>query len=130
MIFIDTNCFLRFLLKDIDNQYLEIETLFLSVSEGKSALITSTIVFFEIYWVLRSYYEKSKSEITQVLMQILNLNFIELKEREILFNALALFKKTSLDLEDCYNIYYAKYQGVKSGSFKTFDKKLEKEFNK
>lgn len=128
--FIDTNYFFRFLFKDIDKQYLEAEALFLSASEGKASLITSTIVFFELYWVLKSHYEKSKSEIIQVLLKILSFNFIKLEEREILFNALSLFQKTSLDLEDCYNIFYAKSQGVKTGNFRTFDKKLEKEFNK
>lgn len=128
MTFIDTNYFLRFLLKDINNQHLAAEALFLSASEGKATLITSTVVFFEIYWVLSSYYGKNKAEIVDVLKKILNLNFIELEEREVLFNALSLFKKTNLALEDCYNICYAKERGVKS--FKTFDKKLIKAFNR
>lgn len=128
MTFIDTNYFLRFLLKDINNQHLEAKNFFLSASESKVSLTTSTIVFFEIYWVLSSYYGKSKTEITDVLKKILSLNFIELEERQILFNSLSLFKKSRLDLEDCYNIYYAKSKEVKS--FKTFDKKLAKQFNK
>lgn len=126
--FVDTNYFLRFLLKDINNQYLEAENLFLSASEGKNELVTSTIVFFEIYWVLISYYGKNKVEVGNVLEKILNLNFIELEERIILSNSLSLFRKTNLSLEDCYNIYYAKSKEVKS--FKTFDKKLIKEFAK
>lgn len=128
MMFIDTNYFLRFLLKDIDNQYLEVKNLFLSASEGKNKLTTSTIVFFETYWVLISYYGKNKAEVSNVLEKILNLSFIELEEREVLFNALSLFQKTSLELEDCYNIYYAKSKKIIS--FKTFDKKLTKEFAK
>ena len=128
MMFVDTNYFLRFLLKDINDQYLEVKKLFLSASEGKATLMASTIVFFEIYWVLNSYYEKSKNDIIDVLKKILSLNFIELTERQILLDSLSLFEKTKLDLEDCYNIYFAKHNGIKS--FKTFDKKLEKEFKK
>lgn len=128
MIFIDTNYFLRFLLKDINNQHLTAKALFLSASEGKTTLITSTIVFFEIYWVLSSYYGRNKVEVANVLEKVLSLNFIELEEREILFESLSLFKKTNLDLEDCYNIYYAKERGAKS--FKTFDKKLMRKFSK
>lgn len=128
--FVDTNYFFRFLFKDINDQYLKVETLFLSASEGKVSLITSTIVFFELYWVLKSYYKKNKAEIIQVLLKVLSFNFIKLEEREMLLSALSLFQKKSLDLEDCYNIYYAKSQRVKSSDFKTFDKKLEKEFNK
>ena len=128
MMFVDTNYFLRFLLKDINNQHFEAKNLFLSALEGKTELITSTIVFFEIYWVLSSYYESKKIETANVLEKVLNLNFIELEEREMLFKSLSLFKKTNLDLEDCYNVCYAKSKGIRS--FKTFDKKLDKEFSK
>lgn len=128
MIFVDTNYFLRFLLNDISEQHKQVKDLFLSGSEGKVNLVTSTIVFFEIYWVLSSYYEKEKPEIVKVLEKILKLTFIELKERELLINSLKLFEKTNFDLEDCYNLYYAKHQ--KADSFKTFDKKLEKKFSK
>lgn len=128
MMFIDTNYFLRFLLKDINHQHLEAKNLFLSASEGKIELITSTIVFFEIYWVLSSYYDRNKAEAGNVLEKVLSLNFIELEEREMLFKSLSLFKKTNLDLEDCYNVCYAKSKGVRS--FKTFDKKLDKQFSK
>jgi predicted nucleic-acid-binding protein len=128
MQFVDTNYFLRFLLKDINAQHLEVKNLFLLASEGKTDLITSTIAIFEIYWVLSSYYKKDRSETVNVLNKILNLRFIQVEERQILIESIALFSKTKLDLEDCYNIYYAKSKGIKS--FKTFDKKLIKEFNK
>lgn len=128
MIFVDTNYFLRFLLNDISEQHKQVKNLFLSGSEGKIDLITSTIVIFEIYWVLSSYYEKEKTEIAEVLEKILKLTFIELEERELLLNSLKLFVRADFDLEDCYNLYYAKLQ--KADSFKTFDKKLEKEFPK
>lgn len=128
MTFVDTNYFLRFLLKDINDQHLEAKNLFLAASEGKVSLITSIIVFFEIYWVLSSYYERNKVEIANVLGKVLGLSFIKLEEREILFKSLSLFKRTNLDLEDCYNICYAKFNGIRS--FKTFDKKLSKEFSK
>lgn len=128
--FVDTNYFLRFLLNDLEYQHREVKNLFLEASEGKVELLTSTIVFLEIYWVLFSLYKKKKDEIIKALHKILKLTFIDLPEREILEDGLMLFERTNFDLEDCYNLYYAKSLGVKSGSFKTFDKKLEKEFNK
>lgn len=126
--FIDTNYFLRFLLNDIEHQNTEVKNLFLDASEGKAELTTSIIVFFEVYWVLFSFYKKKKDELIEALQKILKLTFIELQEREILINSLILFCKTNFDLEDCYNLYFAKFQKVKS--FKTFDRKLEKEFSK
>lgn len=129
MAFIDTNYFLRYLLNDVPKHYLRAKKLFLAGSEGKISLITSSIVFFEVFWVLRSFYDLNKEECISALQNILKLSFVQLRERYILKDALMLFKKTNLDLEDCYNIFYAKSQGVKTNGFKTFDKKLEKEFN-
>jgi len=128
MNFIDTNYFLRFLLNDISEQHNIVKDLFLSASEGKVKLITSTIVFFEIYWVLSSYYGKERKEIVSVLEKILRLTFIELNERELLQKSIVIFEETSLDLEDCYNLSFAKSQKVEI--FGTFDKKLEKEYIK
>lgn len=128
MTFVDTNYFLRFLLNDNEAQHQKATDLFLEGADGKINLITSTIVFFEIYWVLSSFYEKRKTELVEMLEKILNLNFIILSERQILFDSLSLFKRTNFNLEDCYNLYYAKSENVKN--FMTFDQKLSKEFKK
>lgn len=130
MTFIDTNYFLRYLLNDIPKHYLEAKKLFLAGSERKISLITSSIVFFEVFWVLKSFYNLNKENCILALKNILKLSFVQLCERDILRDALVLFEETSLDLEDCYSIFYARFQGIKSGSFKTFDRKLEREFNK
>ncbi len=126
MIFIDTNYFLRYLLNDISEHYQEAKKLFLAGAEGRVTLTTSSLVFFEIFWVLRSFYNLDKENIVTALQNVLKLSFIQLLERDILTNALMLFEQKNLDLEDCYNLYFAKSQKV--DSFKTFDKKLEKEF--
>lgn len=128
MTFVDTNYFVRFLIKDDKKQYGEVENLFKAGSEGKIELFTSTIVLFEIYWVLSSFYEKGKPEVSSVLTKILNLAFIDIEERDILISAVNLFLKTNLDLEDSYNLAYAKNK--KANIFATFDDKLLKEFNK
>lgn len=130
MNFVDTNYFLRFLLNDDTDQHAQASNLFRLASEGKVNLTTSLIVFFEIYWVLSSFYEKDKYEISQLLQKILNLNFIDFKERPLLFDSLSLFQKTHLELEDCYNLYYAKSLNIKADSFKTFDKKLLNAYSK
>lgn len=127
MIFVDTNYFLRFLLKDnAGKQKKEAENLFLSGAEGKVKLVTSIIVFFEIYWVLYSFYKKNKQELINILEKILKMEFIVLQERDLLKQMLRVFKKTNIDLEDAFNLVYARKIGV--GEFKTFDKKLSKEF--
>ena len=127
MIFTDTNIFLRLLLKDNADQHQTAKTLFLEGAAGKKKLITSLVVFFEIYWVLSSYYQKNRDELVAALNKIMDLEFIILKERPILRKSVLLFSQTPLCLEDCYNIAFAQSEGVKK--IATFDKQLQEYFS-
>jgi predicted nucleic acid-binding protein len=120
--FIDTNYFIRCLRDDIPEQTAVAESLLFDVASGVEEAFTSVIVLFEIYWVLSSFYQYDKTKISQTLNLILSMDFIELPERVRLDAALKMFGQTNLDLEDCYNLVYAREQ--KSTDFATFDKKL------
>lgn len=124
MIFIDTNYFLRFLLNDVVSQHQEVKELFKKGAIGKEKLFTSTIVIFEIFWVLSTFYKNSKQEILRVLRGLLEMSFIELEESLILQKALDIYEKSKLEFEDCYNITYA--QNNNMTRFASFDKKLNK----
>lgn len=126
-IFIDTNYFLRLLLGDIEKQSKEAKQIFSDGAIGRVKLFTSTIVLFEIYWVLSSFYRKRKSELIELLTNILKMSFVDLEERELLQEAVKLFKKSNLDLEDSYNLVYAKRN--KASDFASFDRKLTKKFS-
>lgn len=126
MIFVDTNYFARFLLKDVTSQYIEAEKLFKSGAQGKVKLVTSLVVLFEIYWLFKSFYGKTKPEIIEILQNVLSMNFIQFERSQEFKRALELFARTSLKLEDCYNIAFAKSEGI--NELKTFDKKLAREF--
>lgn len=128
MTFVDTNYFLRFLLKDVDSQHQKAKELFRRAVLGQEKLFTSVIVFFEIYWVLSSFYGKDKPELIETLRKILALEFIKLGQRELLEEALQTFSDTSLELEDAFNLAYAKNQ--QANRFQTFDKKLQREFRR
>src|SRR3989304_9617704 len=124
MIFVDTNFFIRFLLADISLQYKKAKQLFNLGAEGKLELFTSTVVIFEIYWVMLKFYGKTKPETVKILKKVLSLKFVYLAEREILQDALEIYEKTALELEDYYNVIYANSNNVKE--FKTFDRKLQR----
>ena len=96
MEFVDTNYFLRFILRDNENQYQIARELFESAILGKTKLFTSTVVFFEICWVLSTFYQKKKKEYLDILSDILKMNFIELDERELLIEVLAINKNHNL----------------------------------
>jgi predicted nucleic-acid-binding protein len=122
--FIDTNYFLRFLLKDDEKQFNIVYSLFQKGINGETQLFTSVIVFFEIYWVLSSFYKKKKNKIIEFLKNILKLTFIDFENKVILEEAIVIFQNFNLDLEDCYNLAYAKLK--KANEFTTFDKILNK----
>lgn len=126
--FVDTNYFLRLLTKDNKDQYNEAYELFNSAIDGKAQLNTTVIVFFEIYWVLASFYKKDKQMTTKIIEKILKMDFVEIENREILIEAVNLFKKHSVDLEDCYNIVFYKKNNLEK--FASFDKKVTKILSK
>lgn len=126
MTFVDTNYFLRFLLKDVEKQHQKAKELFLKGAEGRRQLFTSLIVIFEIYWVLTSFYQKKKGRVVKLLEKIFDLGFIEIENRVLLEKALRVYKKVNLDLEDCYNLALARNKKIKE--FKTFDERLRKQF--
>ena len=127
MIFVDTNYFLRFLLKDNEQQYALAKKLFIEAAQKKIELSTSLVVYFEIVWVLRSSYGKDKQALVETLFNMLKLDF-DIPEKHLLIESLGLFQEVSLSLEDCYNLVFAK--NINSSNFKTFDVKLAKEFEK
>ena len=98
MIFVDTNYFLRFLLQDNEKHFIQANRLLAEGTQGKLKLFTSTVVFFEVHWVLRSYYEKNRTQIFETLREILDLEFIQIEDRSILQSALEMFSKKALSL--------------------------------
>jgi len=122
MIFVDTNYFLRFLLADVGHEHNTARKLFQDGASGAQKLFSSTIVVFEIYWVLASFYQKEKQELVAILNGILAMGFVKLGERQVIKDALELFARESIDFEDAYNATYARAHGATG--FATFDKKL------
>lgn len=122
--FIDTNYFLRLLIKDDKKQYVKTYRIFQQATTGKTKLFTSIIVFFEIYWVLSSFYKKNKKNCINLLNKILKMDFLEIENKPILKASLSLFTNYPIDLEDCYNIALFKLSNL--STFATFDKKIIK----
>ena len=55
-IFVDTNVFLRFFVRDVESFYQKAKELFEKAENGEEKLETSDLVIAEIVWVLESYY--------------------------------------------------------------------------
>jgi len=84
--------------------------------------VRSGVIYGEKGLDLNRYVWERKSK----TLHDLNLTFVALNERERLVNSLKIYKKTTLSLEDCYNLVLAKEISVKD--FASFDEKLKKYF--
>lgn len=105
-IFVDTNIFLRFLVRDNEKQYRAARTLFLKIKQGKISGFTSLLVVAEIVWVLDSFYHFSREKIITALQSLLEFPNLEVEQAPIIREALRFFGKRGNDFLDCYN--YAK----------------------
>lgn len=114
MIMLDTNMILRYLLNDNESmsetakKYLRVGDVWITLE-----------VAAELVYVLNGVYKLERQEITEKIIQFLELT--ECRDIEVLQLALHTYAIQNLDFVDC--ILYA-YNEVKGIEIATFDKKL------
>lgn len=89
----------------------------------KENLLTSSLIFSEVEWVLRSFYELPKKDVVRCLEKILTLN-IDIDNKKILMFALQFYKDNSVDWTDCLSMSSLKNEGV--STVYSYDKGLRK----
>jgi predicted nucleic-acid-binding protein len=115
---IDANIILRYLLNDHDELSGKAATM---IEDNKVLLLREVIV--EVVYVLEKVYNVKNDEISDILLELLKYDNIEVDDIEVVEEALALFGKRRLDFVD--TLLYA-YNKVKGYQVYTFDKKLDK----
>lgn len=120
-IFVDTNVFLRFFVRDIESSYQKARDLFEKAEKGEINLETNDMVIAEIVWVLETYYAFSKAEIEKVIDAILDTRNIRVTNHARVKEAVSLYASGKMDFIDAYNIAYIKARGNKKVA--TFDTK-------
>ena len=122
---VDTNVFLRFLLKDNKKYFSQAKKYFLQAKEGKIILILLPPVVFEIDYVLKGVYSLSRQESAKILSFLVKSPDLEVEERKILIEAIEKYKKINIDLVDIYLATAAKQQKAKMLSFDKDFKKIK-----
>lgn len=132
MIFVDTNYWLRYLTDPESEQGAIAKKLFLEAADGENAtdlgLSSNTIVFFEIYWVLRSFYELSEAKLQATLSDLLKMAFVEWESKEVLVASVILMDQFAYDLEDSYHFCWAKKANI--NTLASFDRKFSQKWQK
>ncbi len=120
-IFVDTNVFLRFFVRDVESFYHKAKDLFEKAESGQLKLEISDLVIAEIVWILESYYDFSKPEIKEVVDTILETKNLKVANHSKVKEAIDLYSSGKMDFIDAYNIAYIKAKDFKKVA--TFDVK-------
>jgi len=120
-IFVDTNVFLRFFIRDVESFYQKAKDLFEKAESSQLKIETSDLVIAEIVWVLESYYDFSRSEIKEVVETILETKNLKVANHSRVKEAVDLYSTGKMDFIDAYNIAYIKAKDFKKVA--TFDVK-------
>lgn len=98
--FVDTNIFLRTLIKEDKETYQDCYKFFEFVKLNKIKAVTSHVVLTEIAWTLSSYYGFSKKKVTQALKGIINLRGLAFADNYQALSALDMFERKSVKFID------------------------------
>lgn len=101
-LFLDTNIFLRFLLKDNESQYQDVCKLFAKIEEGNFKPYTSSIVFLELNYVVRNIYKLAIDEVLDYIKVVKEMRGMIVIEKTDTDNAISLYKKYKIKLGDCF----------------------------
>lgn len=100
-IFLDTNIWLRYFVKDNINQYEASLKLILRAEQGEVRLCTSSIVLMEINHVAHRIYHIPKDQIIIWFKAIYKIRNITLVEKTNFDLALSFYQKYNIKLADC-----------------------------
>ncbi len=120
-LFLDTNIWLRFFLKDND-QFQDVSQLITQIEEGKFLPYTSSVVFLEIVFVLQKIYHLGQTKIITCLQSILEVRNLTLIDKTDTKKALEYFRKYGIKYSDCL----IASQIVPKMTLVTYDKELSK----
>jgi predicted nucleic-acid-binding protein len=98
--FIDTNIFLRAIVKDDTKIARNCERLFKRIKQGEIKAVTSSLVLAEIQWTLKSFYKVEKKDSTVILDGIVRLKNLRIENKENSLKAIELYKKHNIKFVD------------------------------
>lgn len=125
---VDTNVFLRFVLKDNEKLYQQAKKYFLQAKKSEVSLVLLPQVIFEIDYVLRSVYSLARKKSAETLRTLIGSPDLEVFEREILVEIVEKYGEINVDLFDIYLYVKARKQKAKVLSFDKDFAKLAKKF--
>lgn len=118
MLYLDTNVILRYLLQDCEQFIIQSKEY---IEDNKTYIRNE--VFAEVVYVLNKTYQVPRSEIANILKELLSINDIEVDSKEVIILAFEIFQTKNIDFVDSLLCAYSKVLKINVVSF---DKKLNK----
>lgn len=123
--FLDSNIFLRPIVKDDEIKQNECRDLFNRVNENKLTAITSNFVLAEIVWVCQKFYGLDKEIVTGALKRILNYRGIKILDDSNSALAIDIYEKYNIKFIDALIASYSEIQS-KEMVVVSYDKDFDK----
>lgn len=101
VVLIDTNIFLRILVKENDRMFAECTEVMHLVARGDIVAYTSTLVLAEIHYVLSSLYKRSRQSITDALQAVLAFPKLSVVDDNKMVSAMGYYQATRVKFTDC-----------------------------
>ena len=122
-IIIDTNVFIRFLIKDVLSQFEKAQKVFEKIEKGEIKGLVSILVINEIVWILENFYELKREIYIPPLLKLLLLKHLKIIEtkKSFIIKILQKMEKQKFDFTDFYLSQIAKDKKIFS-----FDKDFKK----
>ena len=101
---IDTNVLIRFLTNDRSSKHKKLYSFFNALEKGSFKVELKLIVLFQTAFVLKSYYQVPKENISTSLIALLKFKGIQIKDKNIVMRTLELWHANNIEIVDCYLI--------------------------
>ena len=124
MIFLDSNIFLRYFLKENELVFRRLEKLFSEIISGNIIGVANAMIIAEVVWVLSRSYKWNKEKICDNIEFILITPNIRFKDKAILVNAVNVYEEKNIGFIDAYNYSYMKANGI--DEIYSFDRDFDK----
>ena len=99
-LFLDTNVWLRYFLRDQEEHFKSCLTLFEYIEQGKIQPYTSSIVFLEIQYVLEKVYEVEKKIVQKHIEQAFGMRKLTIIDKTVFKDAWKLHIQKKVKLSD------------------------------
>ena len=124
MRYIDTNVFLQFLVAGRGEVSDNLINFFSKLQKSEEKVFCLDIIFFQVIFVLKSFYKVDKEEIIDKMLVLLSFEGLCMKDKRVMERTLEIWKNHSGDIVDC--CIAANMEKSREKEIMSYDKKIEK----